>query len=161
MYKFCYKRFADRTKMKMRIKTSVEKMSPNSAVNGAISQPREVNDTPTCDPSHLVDCSRVGDIQTQVLNTAKAQRMAEFFSLLGDANRLRLLSVLAKQELCVCDLAQALRMSESAVSHQLRALRAMRLVSYRKVGRQVFYSLLDRHVLELYQAVAEHLDEAE
>jgi DNA-binding transcriptional ArsR family regulator len=51
-------------------------------------------------------------------------------------------------------------MSESAVSHQLRAMRAMRLVSYRKVGRQVFYSLLDRHVLELYQAVAEHLDEA-
>ena len=82
--------------MKMRIKTSLEKMSPNSAVNGAISQPREVNDTPTCHPSHLVDCSRAGDIQTQVLNTAKAQRMAEFFSLLGDANRLRLLSVLAK-----------------------------------------------------------------
>jgi DNA-binding transcriptional ArsR family regulator len=102
---------------------------------------------------------RAEDIQTQVLNTAKAQRMAEFFSLLGDANRLRLLSVLAKQELCVCDLAAALSMSESAVSHQLRALRAMRLVSYRKVGRQVFYSLLDRHVFELYQAVAEHLDE--
>ncbi len=161
MYKFCYKRFADRTKMKMRIKTSLEKMSPNSAVNVAISQPSEVNDTPTCDRPHLVDCLRAGEIQTQVLNTAKAQRMAEFFSLLGDANRLRLLSVLAKQELCVCDLAEALRMSESAVSHQLRALRAMRLVSYRKVGRQVFYSLLDRHVLELYQAVAEHLDEAE
>ncbi|MEG3899852.1 MULTISPECIES: metalloregulator ArsR/SmtB family transcription factor [unclassified Microcoleus] len=134
-------------------------MSPNSAVNGAISQTREQNDTPTCDRPHLVDCSRAGDIQTQVLNTAKAQRMAEFFSLLGDANRLRLVSVLAKHELCVCDLAAALRMSESAVSHQLRALRAMRLVSYRKVGRQVFYSLLDRHVLELYRAVAEHLDE--
>jgi hypothetical protein len=91
--------------MRMRIKTTLEKMSPNSAVNVAISQPREVNDTPTCDRPHLVDCSRAGDIQTQVLNTAKAQRMAEFFSLLGDANRLRLLSVLAKQELCVCDLA--------------------------------------------------------
>jgi DNA-binding transcriptional ArsR family regulator len=87
--------------------------------------------------------------------------MAEFFSLLGDANRLRLLSVLANRELCVCDLAAALSMSESAVSHQLRALRAMRLVSYRKQGRQVFYSLLDRHVLELYNAVAEHLDEEE
>ena len=145
--------------MKMRIKTSLEKMSPNSAVNGAISQPHQQNDTPTCDRPHLADSLRAGDIQTQVLNTAKAQRMAEFFSLLGDANRLRLVSVLAKQELCVCDLAAALSMSESAVSHQLRALRAMRLVSYRKVGRQVFYSLLDRHVLELYRAVAEHLDE--
>lgn len=145
--------------MKMRIKISREKMSPKSAVNGAISQPDQENDTPTCGRSHAVESSRVGDIQTQVLNTAKAQRMAEFFSLLGDANRLRLLSVLANQELCVCDLAAALSMSESAVSHQLRALRAMRLVSYQKVGRQVFYSLLDRHVLELYQAVAEHLDE--
>ncbi len=134
-------------------------MSLNSAVNGAIGQPHQQNDTPTCDRPHSVDSLRAGDIQTQVLNTAKAQRMAEFFSLLGDANRLRLVSVLANQELCVCDLAAALSMSESAVSHQLRALRAMRLVSYRKVGRQVFYSLLDRHVLELYRAVAEHLDE--
>ncbi|MEG4285240.1 metalloregulator ArsR/SmtB family transcription factor [Microcoleus sp. A006_D1] len=134
-------------------------MSPKSAVNGAISQPDQENDTPTCDTSHVVDSWLAGDIQTQVLNTAKAQRMAEFFSLLGDANRLRLVSVLAKQELCVCDLAATLSMSESAVSHQLRAMRAMRLVSYRKVGRQVFYSLLDRHVLELYQAVSEHLDE--
>lgn len=145
--------------MKMRIKTSLKKMSPKFAVNGAISQPHQQNDTPTCDRPHLVDSSRAGDIQTQVLNIAKAQRMAEFFSLLGDANRLRLVSVLATQELCVCDLAAALNMSESAVSHQLRALRALRLVSYRKVGRQVFYSLLDRHVLELYRAVAEHLDE--
>ncbi|MEP0746137.1 metalloregulator ArsR/SmtB family transcription factor [Trichocoleus sp. DQ-A2] len=86
--------------------------------------------------------------------------MAEFFSLLGDANRLRILSVLALKELCVCDLAGALAMSESAVSHQLRALRALRLVSYRKRGRKVFYSLQDNHVLDLYRSVAEHLDEA-
>jgi len=145
--------------MKMRIKTSRGKMSLKSAVNGAISKPHQQNDTPTCDRPHIVDKLRAGEMQTQVLNTAKAQRMAEFFSLLGDANRLRLVSVLAKQELCVCDLAATLGMSESAVSHQLRAMRAMRLVSYRKVGRQVFYSLLDRHVLELYRAVAEHLDE--
>jgi DNA-binding transcriptional ArsR family regulator len=136
-------------------------MPPKSAVNGAVPGAIAQSETPTCDRPHLTDNLRVRDIQTQVLNTPKAQRMAEFFSLLGDANRLRLLSVLASQELCVCDLAAALNMSESAVSHQLRALRALRLVSYRKQGRQVFYSLLDRHVLELYNAVAEHLDEAE
>ena len=134
-------------------------MSPNSAVDRAVTQAIEKTDTPTCDSPHLVDSDRVQGIQTQVLNSQKAQRMAEFFSLLGDANRLRLLSVLAAQELCVCDLAATLDMSESAVSHQLRALRALRLVSYRKQGRQVFYRLLDRHVLELYRAVAEHLDE--
>jgi DNA-binding transcriptional ArsR family regulator len=151
------KSFADRPKMKMKTKINVEKMSPKSAVNGAANGAIAQNDTPMCAIPHLVDSGRVLDIQTQILNTSKAQRMAEFFSLLGDANRLRLLSVLANQELCVCDLAATLTMSESAVSHQLRALRAMRLVSYRKVGRQVFYSLLDRHVLELYNAVAEHL----
>lgn len=85
--------------------------------------------------------------------------MAEFFSLMGDANRLRILSVLAVKELCVCDLAAALEMSESAVSHQMRSLRSMRLVSYRKRGRKVFYQLQDHHVLDLYRSVAEHLDE--
>jgi ArsR family transcriptional regulator, lead/cadmium/zinc/bismuth-responsive transcriptional repressor len=111
---------------------------------------------------HNID--RADDIQSQakeVLDTQKAQRMAEFFSFLGDANRLRILSLLANQELCVGDLANILDMSESAVSHQLRNLRAMRLVSYRKQGRNVFYSLHDSHVLHLYQAVAEHLDEKE
>lgn len=85
--------------------------------------------------------------------------MAEFFSLLGDANRLRILAVLAAGEYCVGDLATLVAMSESAVSHQLRVLRTMRLVERHKQGRHVFYRLLDDHVLTLYQAVAEHLDE--
>lgn len=95
------------------------------------------------------------------LAVEKAQRMAEFFGLLGDANRLRILSVLAIQEVCVGDLAAILAMSESAVSHQLRTLKSARLVGYRKQGRHVYYYLHDHHVLELYQAVAEHLDETE
>ncbi|WP_416235690.1 ArsR/SmtB family transcription factor [Nodularia sp. UHCC 0506] len=85
--------------------------------------------------------------------------MAEFFSFLGDPNRLRILSFLANKELCVSDLAALLNMSESAVSHQLRNLRVMRLVGYRKQGRNVFYHLHDNHISHLYQAVAEHLDE--
>lgn len=114
----------------------------------------------TCDfPCQIND--KFDYLQGQILVIEKAQRMAEFFSLLGDANRLRILSMLAVKELCVCDLAAALEMSESAVSHQMRVLRSMRLVSYRKRGRNVFYRLQDHHVLELYQAVAEHLDEQE
>lgn len=96
-----------------------------------------------------------------VLPTEKAQRMAEFFGLLADPNRLRILSVLARNELCVGDLAIALGMSESAVSHQLRTLKSLRLVNYRRQGRHIFYQLLDHHVLALYQSVAEHLDEIE
>ncbi len=134
-------------------------MSPNPSIN-TIPVKSEKTETLTCASPHQVDIKYINDIQSQVLNPLKAQRMAEFFSLLGDPNRLRLLSVLAKnEELCVCDLAAALEMSESAVSHQLRALRGMRLVSYRKQGRQVFYRLLDSHVLDLYRAVTEHLDE--
>ena len=85
--------------------------------------------------------------------------MGEFFTVLADATRLRLVSLLAGGEFCVCDLAERLAMTESAISHQLRALRAGRLVSYRKVGRQVFYKLHDHHVLVLYDTVREHLAE--
>lgn len=85
--------------------------------------------------------------------------MAEVFALLGDPNRLRILSALVGAELCVCDLAEAVEMSESAVSHQLRALRSQRLVAYRKQGRHVYYRLKDSHILVLYQQVLEHLQE--
>lgn len=89
----------------------------------------------------------------------EAQEMAEFFAALSDTTRLRLISLLAAEECCVCDLAQQLGMTESAISHQLRTLRAARLVSYRKVGRQVFYQLHDHHVVALYRTVQEHLAE--
>ncbi len=113
----------------------------------------------SCHPHHPTEKEHLGESLKQTLSVSKAQRMADFFGSLGDPNRLRILSVLAQQELCVCDLAAFLEMSESAVSHQLRTLRAMRLVSYQKRGRKVFYRLLDNHVFALYQSVAEHLDE--
>lgn len=116
--------------------------------------------TPICNPPHPLEINEVDRLKQDVLGLEKAQCMAEFFSLLGDPNRLRILSLLAKQELCVCDLAASLDMSESAVSHQLRTLRTMRLVRHHKLGRKVFYNLCDHHVLDLYRSVAEHLDEA-
>lgn len=94
-----------------------------------------------------------------ILSVEKAQRMAEFFGVLGDPNRWRILSALASQELPVGELAEAVEMSESAVSHQLRVLRTMRLVSYRKRGRNVYYCLKDKHIFNLYQEASEHLDE--
>ena len=112
---------------------------------------------PACESS-LVHMDNVRQLQPEILLTEKAQRMAEFFGALADPNRLKLISALAKQELCVCDLAALVKMGESAVSHQLRLLRTLRLVSYRKVGRNVYYRLADRHVINLYREVAEHLD---
>ncbi len=113
-------------------------------------------EAPLCEVSHIHPDS-VKKAQAHLLSTSQAQQMAEFFSLLADPNRLRLLSALATQELCVCDLAATLEMGESAVSHQLRLLRSMRIVKYRKVGRNAYYSLMDQHVVSLYQEVAEHL----
>lgn len=116
---------------------------------------------PICESVHPIQNNCLKSLEQETLSQEKAQRMAEFFRLLGDANRLRILAVLAKQQLCVCDLATILSMSESAVSHQLRTLRSLRLVSYQKKGRKVYYRLQDHHVLDLYNSVAEHLDESE
>jgi len=107
-------------------------------------------------PVHL-DSVRL--VQSDILPTAKAQQMAEFFGVLADPHRLKLLSALACQELCVCDLAAAVEMSESAVSHQLRILRSMAMVKHRREGRNIYYGLADSHIVNLYREVAEHLDE--
>ena len=115
-------------------------------------------DAPSCDRS-MVHLEQVRQVQQGILETDQAQRMAEFFSVLSDPHRLKLLSALAQQELCVCDLAAIVKMGESAVSHQLRVLRSQRLVRYRRQGRNVYYSLADEHIVNLYKTVAEHLDE--
>jgi ArsR family transcriptional regulator, lead/cadmium/zinc/bismuth-responsive transcriptional repressor len=114
---------------------------------------------PCCELPPALHSDPTHSSQTKTLTVEKAQRMSEFFGFLADANRLRILSLLADQEMCVGDLAIALKMNESAVSHQLRTLRAIRLVSFRKQGRHVFYCLQDHHVLDFYQAIVEHLDE--
>ena len=134
-------------------------MPAQPSAEGTTVSPFQDRENLHCHPPHPVEIDGIQPLQKQILSIEKAQRMAEFFSLLGDANRLRIVSLLAIQELCVCDLAAALDMSESAVSHQLRALRSMRLVRYHKQGRKVFYRLQDNHILDLYRSVAEHLDE--
>ncbi|AEB11156.1 ArsR/SmtB family transcription factor [Marinithermus hydrothermalis] len=78
---------------------------------------------------------------------------------LSDPTRIKILSALRETELCVCDLAAALGMSESAVSHQLRLLRTTRLVAYRKEGRQVYYRLADQHVEAILDCALEHARE--
>ncbi|MDZ7959087.1 MAG: metalloregulator ArsR/SmtB family transcription factor [Aulosira sp. DedQUE10] len=116
------------------------------------------SDAPTCE-THLVHLDHVRSTQAQILATDKAQQMAEIFGILADPNRLRLLSALVNQELCVCDLAALMKMTESAVCHQLRLLKAMRLVNYRREGRNVYYTLADSHVINLYRSLVENLNE--
>jgi ArsR family transcriptional regulator, lead/cadmium/zinc/bismuth-responsive transcriptional repressor len=106
--------------------------------------------------SQSIGLDPVHRVQSDILSTAKAQRMAEFFGVLADPHRLKLLSALACQELCVCDLAAIVEMSESAVSHQLRILRSMAMVKHRREGRNIYYDLADSHIVNLYHEVAEH-----
>lgn len=85
--------------------------------------------------------------------------LADTFKVLGDATRLRIVAALADTELCVCDLALALGVSSSVVSHSLRALRHMRLVRYRKVGKIAYYALDDAHIAALLHEGLRHVQE--
>ncbi|MFA5838264.1 MAG: metalloregulator ArsR/SmtB family transcription factor [Bellilinea sp.] len=91
-----------------------------------------------------------------LINRQTAERLAQIFSALSDPTRLRIISALSDHELCVCDLSVVLGMSQSAVSHQLRLLRNLNLVKYRKEGRIVYYALDDEHIRELFGLGLEH-----
>ena len=95
--------------------------------------------------------------KTLVLDEKTATYLAEFFRALSDTSRVRIISTLTNGEMNVSSLAEIVGISESAVSHQLRGLRLMRLVRARKEGRQVFYSLDDKHVTDLFQHGLEHI----
>ena len=83
--------------------------------------------------------------------------LAELFKIFGDSTRIRILFVLFESELCVCDLAEALNMTQSAISHQLRILKQNKLIKNRRDGKQVFYSLADDHVQTIIGQGMEHI----
>lgn len=85
--------------------------------------------------------------------------LAELFKVFGDSTRIRILFVLFEAEVCVCDLAQALNMTQSAISHQLKILKQNKLVKSRREGKSVFYSLADRHVRTIIAQGREHIEE--
>jgi len=97
-------------------------------------------------------------LQSQLINVPTAHRLAELFKALGDPTRLRIISLLLEHELCVHTLEAALGMSQSAISHQLRVLRQLHLVRFRKEGRHVFYALDDEHVHELVKQGLLHVE---
>lgn len=96
-------------------------------------------------------------VRATMLDEDEVRRFSEVLRTLGEPTRLRILHALAASELCVFDLARGLGMSPSAISHQLRLLRALRMVRYRKQGREVYYALDDEHVLQLMSGVLSHL----
>ncbi len=93
----------------------------------------------------------------EVLEERLAERLAETFKVLSDPTRIRIISALATNTYCVHDLAQALDLTHSAISHQLALLREMDLVSYTKDGRHVYYALDDDHIRDLFQQGLAHI----
>jgi ArsR family transcriptional regulator len=85
--------------------------------------------------------------------------LADFFKMFGDTTRIKILHTLSVSEMCVCDLSELLNVSQSAVSHQLKTLRQMNLVKYRKEGKTAFYSLKDDHVKQIIDLGIEHIKE--
>lgn len=89
----------------------------------------------------------------------KLYDLAELFKIFGDTTRIKILYVLFESEMCVCDIAQLLGMTQSAISHQLRSLKQSKLVKYRREGKTVFYSLADGHVRTILDQGMEHISE--
>ncbi|KRQ87700.1 hypothetical protein ABG79_00502 [Caloramator mitchellensis] len=85
--------------------------------------------------------------------------LAELFKVLGDTTRIKIICALFESEMCVCDLAAVLNMTQSAISHQLRVLKSARLVKYRKEGKVVYYSLDDEHVKKIFDLGLVHVNE--
>lgn len=94
--------------------------------------------------------------KAELISDAAAQQAAGLFKILGDPTRVKMLHALVKREMCVCDLAAVVKMGQSAVSHQLRALRGARLVKYRREGKNAWYSINDKHVASLLCQGLEH-----
>ena len=111
----------------------------------------------------IYDCNIIH--QDVVENTLKEMKdvdllnkISEFFKILGDTTRLKILFALDKNEMCVCDIANVLGMSKSSISHQLSHLRKSGIVKCKKVGKEVFYALDDDHVKEVFEVAIEHIN---
>jgi ArsR family transcriptional regulator, lead/cadmium/zinc/bismuth-responsive transcriptional repressor len=109
---------------------------------------------------HPHDLAALTALKTHLLQEGTVLAVADVFKLLGDPTRVRVVDALSHGERCVCDLASLIGISESALSHQLRLLRAARLVRVRRAGRLAYYSVDDHHVLGLLRDTRKHVEEA-
>lgn len=108
---------------------------------------------------HLVDEDAVRTAMTDRATEEEVTYVADLFQILASPTRLRMVEALAGRELCVCDLSAVVGVSESAVSHHLRQMRQMRIVTYRKEGRMAYYRLDDAHIEQLFGTGLEHVRE--
>ena len=118
----------------------------------------EQRDLPCCEESrvHLDAVERVRELLPP---DETLYDLAELFKIFGDSTRVKILYALLEGELCVCDIAKLMEVTQSAVSHQLRVLKASKLVKFRREGKPVYYSLADEHVIRILSQGMEHITE--
>lgn len=104
-----------------------------------------------------VHLDKVKRLHKEMLDIEKFHALSDVFKMFADPTRLKILSLLFKEELCVCDIAELLEMTHSAVSHQLSVLRQNRIIKFRRSGKNVFYSLDDEHIQLIFNAGLEHI----
>lgn len=122
-----------------------------------IRKSKDVGDIEVCNCVEVhKDC--VSCVKENMLQDEIFTRMAELFKVFGDYTRIKIIYALFKKELCVCDIAEVLGMSQSSISHQLRVLKSARLVKFRKEGKVVYYSLDDEHVGNILNTGLSHVE---
>ncbi len=114
--------------------------------------------TQTCDFMY-VHSDIVEKVQKSMPDEEELYDLAELYKVFADSTRIKILYVLFESEMCVCDIAQLLEMSQSAISHQLRVLKQSKLVKFRRDGKTIFYSLADDHVRTIMNQGIEHIEE--
>ena len=118
----------------------------------------EKRDTPCCE-ENIINADTLTQVKRLLPEDEVLYDLAELFKIFGDSTRVKILYALLEAELCVCDIAKLLEVSQSAVSHQLRVLKTSKLVKFRKEGKTVFYSLADEHVIRILSQGMEHIME--
>ena len=111
-----------------------------------------------CDVTYVHD-EAVMTVRGKMPDEELLKELADFYKVFGDSTRIKILCVLLESEMCVCDIATLLQMGQSAISHQLRVLKQMRLVKFRRDGKTVFYSLSDDHIQTILAQGMEHISE--
>lgn len=112
-----------------------------------------------CCQENLIHKDALESVRNQLPPDELLYDLAELFKIFGDSTRIKILYALLEHELCVCDLASLLDVTQSAVSHQLRVLKASKLVKFRREGKVIFYSLADEHVIRILSQGMEHIEE--
>ena len=117
------------------------------------------DDILTNEDQGFIDYKKIEKIKKEMIDEDVIFDMAKLFKVFGDSTRMKIISALLQDELCVGEIAEITNSTQSAISHQLRVLKQAKLVKFKKVGKTVYYSLDDDHIYQIYKLVKEHIEE--